>query len=54
MIDKRRRAPIKYIRGWEKGGSEWLGRREKAAQLADPVAQLLELLFRKNVFVVLG
>jgi len=31
-----------------------LGKREKAAQLADPVAQLLELLFRKNVLVVLG
>ena len=31
-----------------------MGKREKAAQLADPVAQLLELLFRKNVLVVLG
>jgi len=51
---KRRRATTKYVRGRGVGGSGRLGRREKAALLGDPVTQLLELLFRKNVLVVLG
>jgi len=51
--DKRRRAPTKYIRGR-------IGRRgvvvegKRVAWLTDPVAQLLELPFMKNVLVVLG
>jgi len=36
------------------GGMGRLGRGEKAVLLADPVAQLLELLFRKNISAVLG
>jgi len=52
--DKRRRAPIKHVRGQGVGGSGREGRREKAARLADPVTQLLEFLFMKNVLVVLG
>jgi len=35
-------------------GGGWMGRMEKAGLLADPVAQLLELLFRKDLLVVLG
>ena len=40
--------------GAKKEGSGWLCRGKKAALLADPVTQLLELPFMKNVLVVLG
>jgi len=44
---------MKHVRG-RKGRREMVVQGEKVARLTDPVTQLLELPFMKNVLVVLG
>jgi len=53
ITDKRRRAPKKHVRG-RKGRRGMVVLGERVARLTDPVTQLPELPFMKDVLVVLG